>query len=91
MTEQFALGKRVAMRAVAADADADRSRGAALALRLPNRMKNALANTFESAVGAAKMFERAGQGILRVLVLAATALQQQLHFDLVVSPTARSG
>ena len=90
MTKQFALRKHIAVRAIAADANPDRSRGAALALRLPDCMKNALADTFERTVGATKMFEHAGQGILRILVFAATTLQQQLHFDVIVSPTARS-
>jgi len=40
-SEQLFFCVRVARRAIAADADADRARGAALALRLPDRMQNA--------------------------------------------------
>ena len=85
-SEQLILCYRVAMRAVAADADADRSRRAALALSLPDSVEQALSNSFESSIGAAKLFERAGQGVLDVLVLAAAALQHKLYFDFILLP-----
>jgi hypothetical protein len=59
---------------------------AALPLRLPDGMQDALAHAFQIAVGAAQMIQSAGHGILNVLVLAAAALEDQLHFDLVVFP-----
>ena len=74
------------MRAIAADADAQRARRAALSLRLPHRVQNAFAHAFQIAVGAAQMIESRGQGILDVLVLAAAALEDQLHFDLILLP-----
>ena len=84
------LGELVTVRAIAADADAEGARRAALSLRLPDGVQDALAHAFEIAVGAAQVFELAGQGILDVLVLAAAAFEDQLHFDLVLVPTARS-
>ena len=80
------LRQIVAVRAIAADAHAERARRAALPLRLPHGVQNALAHAFEIAVGAAQVIERAGQGILDVLVLAAAALEDQLDFDLVFFP-----
>ena len=59
---------------------------AALALRLPHRVEDALADAFERAIGAAEMIELGGQRVLRVRVLAAAALQDQLHFDVVALP-----
>ena len=49
------------MRAVAADADAQRSRRAALPLRLPDGVQKALAHAFQIAVGAAQMIELQGR------------------------------
>ena len=74
------------MRAIAADAHAERARRASLPLRLPHRMQKALADAFQIAVRAAQMFQIRGQRILDVLVLAAAALQDQLHFDLILLP-----
>ena len=53
--EQLLLGLGVAAGAIAADAHADGARGAALALRLPHGVQDALAHTLDRAVGAAKM------------------------------------
>ena len=55
--EQLFLGVQVAGRAVAADADADRARAASFALRLPDRVQDALAHAFERAIRAAEMIE----------------------------------
>ena len=84
--EQLAFGKVVAVRAIAADADAERAGRAALALRLPDGVQNALANAFQVAIRAAQVFQLAGQGILDVLVLAAAALEDQLDLDLIFFP-----
>ena len=62
------------------------ARRAALSLRLPHGMQDALAHAFQVAVGAAQVIERAGHGILNVLVLAAAALEDQLDFDLILFP-----
>ena len=61
------------MRAIAADADAQSSRSATLALRLPHGVQEAFAHAFQVAVGAAQMLQFARQGILNILVLAAAA------------------
>ena len=74
------------MRPVAADANAQRPRRATLALRLPHRMQQTLANAFEVAVGAPQFLQIRGQGILDILVLAAAAFQDQLYFDLILLP-----
>src|SRR5688572_29738252 len=74
------------MCAIASDTYPDRPWSAALALRLPHRVQQALAHTFQRAIGAAKVLEIAGQGILRVLVLAAATLQHKLYFDVVLLP-----
>ena len=84
--EQLHFGQHVAVRAVAADADAERAGRAALALRLPDGVQDALADAFEVAAGFAEVVEFAGQGVLNVLVLAAAALEDQLDFDLVLLP-----
>ena len=59
---------------------------AALALRVPDRVKDALAHAFERAIGAAEVRQLGGQRVLGVHVLAAAALEQQLHLDLVALP-----
>ena len=82
--EQLLLGVHVAGGAIAADADADGAGRAALALRLPDRVQDALAHAFERAVGAPEVRQLRGQRVLRVHVLAAAALENQLHLDLVV-------
>ena len=58
--EQLLLGEHVAVGAVAADADADGARSAALSLRLPDGVQNALAHAFEVAVGLAHVLQIAG-------------------------------
>ena len=45
--EQLLLGVQVTGGPIAADADADGARAAALPLRLPHRVQDALANAFE--------------------------------------------
>src|SRR6202040_918008 len=76
----------IAVRAVAADADADGAGRAALPLRLPYGVQNAFAHAFQIAVGAAHVIESARDGILDVLVLAAAALKDQLDLNLIVFP-----
>ena len=89
--EQLLLRVQIAGRPVAADADADGAGAAALALRLPHRVEDALADAVERSIGAAEMIELGGQRVLRVRVLAAAALEDQLDLDVVVAPTDRSG
>ena len=84
--EELLLGQFVTVRAVAADADAQRAGRASLPLRLPDRVQNALAHAFQVAVGAAQVVELAGHGVLNILVLAAAALEDQLDLDLVLFP-----
>src|SRR5581483_2404448 len=73
-------------RSVAADADADGARRASFPLRLPHRVQDALANAVERAIGAAEMGQLDRQRVLRVRVLAAAALEDQLDLDLVARP-----
>ena len=84
--EQLLLGVRVAGRAIAADADADGARAAALALRVPHRVQDALPHAVERAIGAAEVRQLDRQRVLRVGVLAAAALQNQLDLDVVALP-----
>ena len=84
--EQLLLRVQVAGRAIAADAHADSARAAALALRVPHRVQNALANAVERAIGAAEMRKLNRQRVLRVCVFAAAAFENQLDFDLVAFP-----
>ena len=77
---------QVAGRPVAANADADRPGTAAPALGLPHRVENALPHAVQGPIGAAEVCELHRQRILRVGVLAATALEQQPHVDLVSFP-----
>src|SRR5262249_1287352 len=86
MAEQLLLRQLVAGRAVAADADADEARAAALSLRLVYRVQNALADAVEVAARFAEPFELGRQAVLDVLVLAAAALQDQADFDVVPLP-----
>ncbi len=74
------------MRAIAADAHPHRARSAALSLRLPDRMENAFAHPFEIPIRLAQVVELARHSVLNVLVLAAAAFENQLHFDLVLLP-----
>ena len=84
--EQLLLRVQVAGRAIAADADADGARAAALALRVPDRVQDALPHAFERAIGAAEMRQLHRQRVLRVRVLAAAALEDQLDLDVVALP-----
>ena len=84
--KQLFLRVEIPRRPVAADADANGARAAALALRLPDRVEDALAHAVERAVGAAEMIELGRQRVLRVGVLAAAALEDQLDLDLVALP-----
>ena len=74
MPQQFALCQNVPVSAIAPDADADCAGRAALALRLPYRVQNALPHAFQRAIGTAEVLQRAGQGILSILVLTSAAL-----------------
>src|SRR5262249_47594107 len=73
-------------RAVAADAHADGAGTATLPLRLPHGVQNALPHAVEGSIGAAEMIEIRGQRVLRVRVLAAATLEDQLDLDLVTLP-----
>ena len=84
--KELFLRVQIPRRTVAADADANGARAAALALRLPDRVEDALAHPVERAVGAAEMIELGRQRVLRVGVLAAAALEDQLDLDLVGLP-----
>src|SRR5581483_8863278 len=84
--EQLHLREVVSMRAVAADAHPHGPGSAALALRLPYGMQDALAHAFEITVRAAQMVEFARDRVLDVLVLAAASFEDQLDFDLVFFP-----
>ena len=85
-SEQLLLGVRVAGRAIAADADADRAGRAALPLRVPHGVKNRLLHAVERPVGAAEMRQLDRQRVLGIGVLAAAALENQLDLDLVLLP-----
>ena len=65
------FGVLVAARPVAADADADRARRAAVPLRLPDRVENALTDAVESSVRPSQMRQLARDRVLDVFVLAA--------------------
>jgi hypothetical protein len=82
--EQLLLRLHVTRRAIAADRHPNRPRSAALALRVPHRVQDALPDPLERAIGAAEIRQFRRQRVLRVHVLAAAALQDQLHLDLVV-------
>jgi hypothetical protein len=72
------LACSIAGRAIAADADADGPGTAALALRLPHRVEDALLDALEVPIGAAEMRQLDGHRVLRVRVLAASPFQDQL-------------
>ena len=84
--EQLLLGVRVAGRAIAADAHADRARAAALPLRVPDRVQDAFPDAFQRPIRASEVRQLDRQRVLRVGVLAAPALQNQLDLDLVALP-----
>jgi hypothetical protein len=54
--------------AIAADAHADGARRAALALRIPHRVQDALAHAFDGAIGATKIRQLGWQRVLDVQV-----------------------
>ena len=84
--EELILRERVARGAVRTDADADGARRAALALRLPDGVQDALLHAREIAAHAAEMFEFGGEGVLDIFVFAAAALEDQLDLDFVLLP-----
>ena len=84
--KQLLLGFDVAAGAIAADADANRARPTPLALRLPDRVQQALADAVHRAIGASEVRQFHRQRVLHVHVLAAAALQNQLHLDRVALP-----
>ena len=57
---------------------------AALPLGLPDGMQDALANAVQGPVGSAQVGQLAGNGVLDVLVLAASSLEDQLDLDLLL-------
>ncbi len=77
---------QVPRRAVAADADAHRARAAALALRLPYRVQDALLHAVEIAIGPAEVRELDRNRVLRVGVFAPAALENELDLDVVSLP-----
>ena len=84
--EQLFLGVEIPRRPITADAHTHRAGAATFPLRLPDRVQNALAHAFERAIGAAKVIEVGRQRVLRVGILAAAALQDQPHLDLIPFP-----
>ena len=85
-TEELLFGDIVTVGAVASDTHAQGAGSAALALRLPHGVQKALADAFKSAIRPTEALERLGQGILHILVLAASALEDQLDLNLVLFP-----
>ena len=77
--QELALGMLVAGGAVAADADAQDARAAALALGLQHGVQDDLAAAVQVAVGLELLD---GQRVLGAHVLAAAALEHQPHLDL---------
>ena len=84
--EKLVFGERVAVRAVAADADAQGARRAALSPAPATRRAGCTCARLRDASGFAHVLQIAGQRILDVLVLAAAAFEDQLHFDLILVP-----
>ncbi len=82
--EELFLGVQVPRRAVAPDAHADGAGAAPLPLRLPDRVKQALAHAVQVAPRLAQVGQVRRQRVLDVLVLAPAALEEQLHLHLVV-------
>ena len=76
--EELLLAGHVAAAAIAADADAEDARPAALALGLQHAIEDALVHAVEIAAGADAAV---GQAVLRAHVLAAAALEDQLHLE----------
>ncbi len=85
-SKQLFLRVRVAGRAVAADADADRAGTAALPLRLPDGVEDALPDAVERAIGSPEMWKLDRHRVLGVGVLAAAALEDQLDLDVGLFP-----
>src|SRR4029079_9835260 len=84
--EQLLLRVEIPGRAITTHAHADGAGTAALPLRLPHGVQNALADPFEGSVSAPEMLERRRQRVLRIHVLAAAALQEQPYLDRVPLP-----
>src|SRR5215831_17817231 len=84
--EQLLLRVEVSRGAIAADAYADGTRAAALALSVPDRVQNALAHAFERAVGAPEMRQFDRQRVLRVRVFAAAGIENQFDLSLLSFP-----
>ena len=78
--EQLFLRVEVARGAIAADGHTHRAGAATLALRVPDGVEDALADALEIAIGPPEMGQLGRQRGLRVHVLAAAALEQQLDF-----------
>src|SRR5690606_8236199 len=72
--------------AVAADGDADGAWAAALPLRLPDGVQDALADALEGPVRAAEAGKLRRQRVLDVHVLAAAALEDEANLELVLLP-----
>src|SRR5262249_3394542 len=83
--EELSLGGVITARPIAADANAQVARGAALSLRLIDGVHQALADAVEVAIGASQPGELLRQRILDVLVFASPPFEQQLDFDLVLA------
>jgi hypothetical protein len=84
--KQLLLGVNVAGCAIAANANANGARRAPFALRVPDRVENAFPHALEVAIGASQSLQLGRHRILGIHVLAAAALQDQLHFDVVSFP-----
>ena len=84
--KQLLLGVSVAGRAIATDADTDRPGRASLPLRVPHGVKNRFLDAVERPVRPAEMRQLRRQRVLRVGVLAASALENELDLDLVLLP-----
>ena len=68
--------------AIAADADAEDSGTAALALCLEDAIEDRVLDALEIASAESRI----GQRVLRVHVFAAAAFEHQLHFDMRLAP-----
>src|SRR5690606_30256883 len=84
--EQLLLGFDVAAGAIPADGDADGARTTPLALRLPDGVEDALAHALEGSIRAPESGKLRRQRVLDVHVLAAAALEDEAHLELVLLP-----
>ena len=89
--EQLLLRVDIARRAIAADAHADGAGAQPLPCAFQTAWRMHLRTPSSVAIGPSEVRQLGRQRVLRVHVLAAAALQDQLDLDLVVAPTARSG